>query len=111
MELFFKIFIGIAVLFLLIWFSPTTVWAAFTGAPFLPTQKRVIRKALKLARLKPGEKLYDLGSGTGKVLIIAEKEFGAEAKGIEYSRPLFLFSKLNLFLHRTKRAKVYREFL
>ncbi len=94
---------------LVILFSPSSLRAAVTGAPFLPTSKSIIRKALKAAGLKPGEKLYDLGFGDGRVLIIAEKEFGAEAIGYEYSKPLFFLSKINLFLNKVKNAKVFRE--
>ena len=109
MILFAKLFIVIIVLFFLVCFSPTTLKAAFTTSPFMPTPKRMIRKALKIAGLKPGEKFYDLGSGDGRALIIAEKEFKAFSTGIEYSRPLFIFSKINLFLHRIKNAVVLRK--
>ncbi len=62
---------------------------ALYGAPFVPTQKSVIRKALKLAHLKPGETLYDLGAGTGRVLVIGAKEFNAKVVGFEFSLLLF----------------------
>ena len=94
---------------LIIYFSPSTLKAAITGGPFVPTPKKVVKAGLKLARLKPKEKLYDLGSGTGKVLIIGAKEFGAQVIGFEYSKPLFLLSKINLFLHKIKQARVYRK--
>jgi predicted RNA methylase len=38
---------------------------------------------LILAELKPGEVLYDLGSGDGRAVIMAAKEFGAKSVGIE----------------------------
>lgn len=83
---------------------------AFRGAPFAPTPKSVIRKALKLANLKPGETLYDLGCGTGKVLIIGEKEFGAKVIGFEISPLLFFISKLNFFLNGTKGKIYFQDF-
>ena len=55
----------------------------FFGPPSVPTRHERIRKALQLAELKPGEVLYDLGAGDGRVLTIAAKEFGAQAVGIE----------------------------
>ncbi len=55
----------------------------FFGPPSVPTKYERIRKALKLARLHPGETLYDLGAGDGRVLVIAAKEFQAQAVGIE----------------------------
>lgn len=51
--------------------------------PFVPTPVEVIREMLKIAGLKPGELLLDLGCGDGKVLVVAAKEFGARAIGIE----------------------------
>jgi len=56
---------------------------AFYGLPSKPTKQDRIRKALQLIDLKQGETLYDLGAGDGRVLLIAAKEFGAKAIGIE----------------------------
>lgn len=56
---------------------------AFFGAPTRPTAPDRIRKALKLVNLQPGETLYDLGAGDGRVLLITAREFGAHAVGIE----------------------------
>jgi len=43
---------------------------------------------LELAELKPGEVLYDLGCGDGRIIIMAAKEFGARAVGIELRKDL-----------------------
>jgi SAM-dependent methyltransferase len=56
---------------------------ALYGLPLVPTKLSRIRKALKLVNLQRDEVLYDLGSGDGRVLIIAAREFGAQAVGIE----------------------------
>ena len=56
---------------------------ALYGLPLVPTKLSRIRKALKLVNLQPDEVLYDLGSGDGRVLIVAAREFGAQAVGIE----------------------------
>lgn len=53
------------------------------GLPPTPTRRERIRKALKLADLQRGETLYDLGSGDGRALVIAAREFGAQAVGID----------------------------
>jgi hypothetical protein len=56
---------------------------ALYGLPPVPTRPERVRKALKLANLRPGETLYDLGAGDGRVLLIAAREFGARAVGVE----------------------------
>ncbi len=43
---------------------------------------------LILAELKPGETLYDLGSGDGRIVIMAAKDFGANSVGIELREDL-----------------------
>ena len=84
--------------------------SALKGGPFVPTPKRIIRKALKLAELKEGEILYDLGAGIGNVLIIGEKEFGAKVVGFEFSPILYFLAKLNLFFHQIKGKIYYQNF-
>jgi SAM-dependent methyltransferase len=83
---------------------------ALKGGPFVPTPKKAIREALKLANLKRGEILYDLGAGTGNVLIIGEKEFGARVVGFEFSPILFFLAKLNFLFHRIKGTIYFQNF-
>ena len=52
-------------------------------APFVATPASVVRKMLILAELKPREVLYDLGSGDGRAVIMAAKDFGATSVGVE----------------------------
>lgn len=56
---------------------------ALYGLPPVSTKPERIRKALKLANLQRDEILYDLGAGDGRVLLIAARDFGAKAVGIE----------------------------
>jgi len=56
---------------------------ALYGLPSRPTKPDRIRRALQLVNLQPDEVLYDLGAGDGRVLLIAAREFGAKAIGIE----------------------------
>lgn len=58
--------------------------------PFVSTPEPVVRRMLKLADVKPGEIVYDLGAGDGRVLIIAALEFGARAVGVEI-RPQLIY--------------------
>ena len=52
-------------------------------APFVATPTPVVRRMLLLADLKPGDVLYDLGSGDGRAVIMAAKDFGAKSVGVE----------------------------
>lgn len=58
-------------------------WSNPSLAPYVPTPEEVVRQMLILADVKPGEKVYDLGCGDGRILVIAAQEFDAEAVGVE----------------------------
>lgn len=57
--------------------------------PFVPSPEVVARRMLQLAGVKKGEVVYDLGCGDGRILIIAAREFGTKAIGIEIRRDLY----------------------
>jgi predicted O-methyltransferase YrrM len=57
-------------------------------APYYPTPEPVVERMLKFAGLKPGEKMFDLGSGDGRIVIIAAQKFGADATGVEIDAEL-----------------------
>ena len=52
-------------------------------APYIPTPQIIVEKMLESAHVKPGELVYDLGSGDGRILFTAVQEFGARAVGVE----------------------------
>ncbi|MGA2143811.1 MAG: methyltransferase domain-containing protein [Bryobacteraceae bacterium] len=52
-------------------------------APYIPTPQLVVEKMLEAAHVKPGEVVYDLGAGDGRIVIAAAQEFGARAVGVE----------------------------
>jgi len=53
--------------------------------PYLPSPQVVVERMLEAAQLKPGETLYDLGSGDGRIVITAAQRFKANAVGVELS--------------------------
>jgi len=57
-------------------------------APFVPSPPPVVEYMLKLAELKTGEVLFDMGSGDGRTVIMAAKTFGARGVGIELREDL-----------------------
>ena len=69
------------------------------GAPYLPTRKKTAELALDMLSLKPGQKLVDLGSGDGAVLIAAAKR-KIFATGYELNPLVFAISFLRCLPHR-----------
>src|SRR5215472_16132002 len=57
-------------------------------APFYPTPETIVEKMLQLGGLKAGEKVFDLGSGDGRIVIMAAKRFHAQAVGVELDKDL-----------------------
>lgn len=57
-------------------------------APDFPSPQEVVERMLQLARVQPGELVYDLGSGEGRIVITAARTFKARAVGIELSPDL-----------------------
>jgi predicted RNA methylase len=74
------------------------VLPTLTGAPWVPSSNEIVRKMLLLSKVKPGEEVYDLGSGDGRIVMIATKEFGARSTGIEIDLFRAFYSKLLIML-------------
>src|SRR3954471_24104045 len=52
--------------------------------PYVPTPQPVVEAMLKLANVKEGEVVYDLGCGDGRIVVTAVKQFKAKrAVGID----------------------------
>jgi predicted RNA methylase len=69
-------------------------WTHFWGAPWVPTSRPMVRSMLALAEVQPGDVVYDLGCGDGRVIITAAKQFGAQAVGIEVDPLRYLWCQL-----------------
>ena len=57
-------------------------------APYVVSPQEIVDRMLELADVKPGETVYDLGSGDGRILITAVVRFKAKAVGVEISDEL-----------------------
>lgn len=57
-------------------------------APYVNSPEQAVQKMLDMAGLKPGETLYDLGCGDGRILISAAKKYKVKAVGVEISEHL-----------------------
>jgi len=57
--------------------------------PFVPTPLAVAQKMLEVAKVQPDDVVYDLGSGDGRIVILAAQKFGAHAVGVELDSDLY----------------------
>ena len=60
-----------------------------TLAPNYPSPQPVVDRMLALADIKPGETVYDLGCGDGRIVITAATKFAAKAVGVEIRRDIY----------------------
>jgi 16S rRNA A1518/A1519 N6-dimethyltransferase RsmA/KsgA/DIM1 with predicted DNA glycosylase/AP lyase activity len=58
-------------------------------APYYPTPESIVQKMLELGGLKTGEKMFDVGSGDGRIVIMAAEKFRANAVGVEFDEDLY----------------------
>jgi SAM-dependent methyltransferase len=80
-----------------------TVWlAAVVGAQrptrapdifFVPTWEPVVYQMLELANVTRDDVVYDLGSGDGRIVILAAQKYGARGVGIELNPRLVEISR------------------
>ncbi|MFO1363651.1 MAG: class I SAM-dependent methyltransferase [Burkholderiales bacterium] len=56
---------------------------AALDVPYVPTPQPVVDAMLRLAKVKRGDVLYDLGSGDGRIVIAAAKRYGVRGTGID----------------------------
>lgn len=82
--------------------------AGFFRSPFVPSNKRTIKKMLAVAQLKKGEQVFDLGCGDGRILVRAEKHYGAQATGYEISIFVWCLAQINRLIWNSQ-AKIYRR--
>lgn len=66
--------------------NPSATAAAPIREPdvqYVPSPHNVVRAMLRLAKVRPGDVVYDLGSGDGRIPIAAARDFGARGVGID----------------------------
>jgi len=69
--------------------------------PYVPTPQPVVDAMLKLAKVTKNDVIYDLGSGDGRIIITAARNYGATGVGIDIDPKLIKRAKKN-----ARKAKV-----
>jgi len=94
-------------LIIILVFLITFAIGSYSGAPWVPSRKGDVDRFLKLADIKPGQKVYDLGCGDGRIVLAAARA-GADATGFEISLLPYLLAQFRrLFLKNKKSCKIY----
>jgi SAM-dependent methyltransferase len=76
------------IIVLIAWWTGTQ-----SDVPFQSTKKSVLKKLVQYLKIKPDQKIYDLGSGSGQVAFFLAKNTPAKIVGVEKNQPLYLISK------------------
>jgi SAM-dependent methyltransferase len=103
-------FIPLSILFYSIIFV-FLIWISgfLFGAPYESTYKKRLERMIKFSNIKKNEKIVDLGSGIGKVVIGYAKK-GFKADGYEINPFLVWISRRKIKkLGLEKKAKIYQK--
>jgi SAM-dependent methyltransferase len=60
---------------------------------FAPTRQTIVDGMLRLAKVTASDLVYDLGSGDGRIVVIAAQKYGARGVGIELDSRLVALSR------------------
>jgi len=61
---------------------------AYEDSPYMPTPPRVVSMMLQVADVGPGDVVFDLGCGDGRIVIEAAMAHGANGVCVEYDQKL-----------------------
>jgi len=84
----------------------TVLYTVFYGAPFVVTDRKTVKRVVELSGVEKGDKVVDLGSGDGRI-VIAFAKLGVEAHGYEINPLLVLLSLIKLRALNLKKARFY----
>lgn len=62
---------------------------------WVPTPDALVDRMLRMARVTPEDFVVDLGSGDGKIVIAAARDFKARALGVEYNPDMVTLARRN----------------
>jgi SAM-dependent methyltransferase len=101
------ILLGVSALIVSACGSSVAVWTD-GEVPFVRSTPEVIDRMLELARVKPGDVVYDIGSGDGAIIIRAAKKYGVRGVGIEIDADLVATARNNAFREKVEHLVEFR---
>lgn len=104
----FTIFIVIGVIIFLI---TSFCVAIFGGGPFVPTPMKAVHHVLKHAKIRKGQRVYDIGAGDGRFIHFATKDYGAVATGFEIDPFVYFLAKFRQKFFGWKGKMIRSSFL
>lgn len=87
----------------MVW-PPDSPWAPWWQMPEV-----VCKKSAEYAKVNKEDIIYDLGCGTGKALVMANKLFGAKGVGIEIDTIRSLIAKWNIWKSKATGIKIIKD--
>lgn len=98
----FMLIVGLTIVFLCY-----GVYAFYSGAPFVPTERHQLKTVFSFAQLDQEQTMLDLGSGDGRV-VIACAQTGARCVGIEINPILYAWSALKAYYYGYENVEFVR---
>jgi len=85
---------------LFVWSNPLVAQQPASGdvkpdIVYVPTPYKVVEAMLEVADIGPTDILFDLGSGDGRIVIAAARDFGATGIGVEIDPKYVAMARLN----------------
>jgi len=83
------------------WLLPAVIWSVATAAwadvsLYAPTPLPVASRMLELAEVQKADVVYDLGSGDGRIVILASRLYGCRSVGVEWDAKLVERARRNV---------------
>jgi len=111
MYLLLLIFLFIFIILSLFYFVTLIIFLFYNiknKIPFVPSQRKLLEEFFKIYSFEENKIFFDLGSGDGRVVFLAEKK-GLKAYGIENNPVLYFFSNFLKKIHKSKAVFIRQD--